>query len=55
VEVATEARELLESVERLLMEVVPTADQSGEILVKWATLQIKVPFPVAFMREASGS
>jgi hypothetical protein len=49
-EVLAEATELAESVERLLIEVVPTAGQGGEIVVKWATLQIKVPFSTVPMR-----
>jgi hypothetical protein len=53
-EVAAEVTELEESAERLLIRVVSTGDQNGEIVVKWATLQIKVPFSVS-APEGSGS
>ena len=54
--VPAEATELSESVERFLIGIVPTTgDQSGEIVMKWGTLQIKVPFSVGSVQEGSGS
>lgn len=53
--VPAEATELSESAERFMIEVVPQGDQGGEIVMKWGTLQIKVPFSTGFMREGSGS
>lgn len=55
VEVPAELTELAESMEILLMEVVPKGDQGAEIVVKWATLQIKIPFSVVSTPERSAS
>jgi len=53
-EVPAERTELSESVEKFVIELVPTGDQSGEIVMKWATLQLRVPFSIVSMREGSG-
>ena len=49
-EVSAEVEQLEESVEQFTIEVVSTGEQGGEILMKWATLQLKVPFSVAAHR-----
>ena len=53
-EVPAEKTELTESVETFVIELVATGDESGEIVMKWATLQLSAPFTVVSMREGSG-
>jgi hypothetical protein len=45
-EVPLAVGQLTESVERFTVELISTGGQSGEVLMKWATLEIKAPFGV---------
>jgi len=46
-EVPMEVSQLDESVEQFLIELNATGDMAGEIVMSWATLQLKVPFSVS--------
>ena len=45
--VVGQVTELTESMEKFVIEVISTDERSGELAMKWATAQIKVPFSVA--------